>query len=70
MATVTRRDLTEAVCGEAGFVRRDAAELVDGFIEAIAERLSAGEEVSTAARLCTGAAAQKCTTGIGGSLSP
>ena len=26
--------------------------------------------VSTAARLCTGAAAQKCTTGIGGSLSP
>ena len=45
MATVTRRDLTEAVCAEAGFVRRDAAELVDGFIEAIAERLSAGEEV-------------------------
>ena len=25
---------------------------------------------STAARLCTGAAAQKCTTGIGGSVSP
>ena len=46
MATVARRDLTEAVCGEAGFVRRDAAELVDGFIEAIAERLSAGEEVN------------------------
>ena len=45
MATVTRRDLTEAVCGEAGFVRRDAADLVDGFVEAIAERLSAGEEV-------------------------
>ena len=45
MATVTRRDLTEAVCGEAGIVRRDAAELVDGFIEAIVERLSAGEEV-------------------------
>ena len=45
MATVTRRDLTEAVCAEEGFVRRDAAELVDGFIEAIAERLSAGEEV-------------------------
>ena len=45
MATVTRRDLTEAVCGEVGFVHRDAAELVDGLIEAIAERLSAGEEV-------------------------
>ena len=45
MATVTRRDLTEAICGEVGFVHRDAAELVDGFIEAIAERLSAGEEV-------------------------
>ena len=28
------------------------------------------DKVSTAARLCTGAAAQKCTTGIGGSLSP
>ena len=28
------------------------------------------EILSTAARLCTGAAAQKCTTGIGGSLSP
>ena len=45
MATVTRRDLTEAVCDEVGLVHRDAAELVDGFIEAIAERLSAGEEV-------------------------
>ena len=45
MATVTRRDLTEALCDEVGFVHRDAAELVDGFIEAIAERLSAGEEV-------------------------
>ena len=45
MATVTRRDLTEAVCGEVGFTHRDAAEVVDGFIEAIAERLSAGEEV-------------------------
>ena len=45
MATVTRRDLTEAVCDEVGFVHRDAAELVDGFIEAIAERLSDGEEV-------------------------
>ena len=45
MATVTRRDLTEAVCDEMGLVHRDAAELVDGFFEAIAERLSAGEEV-------------------------
>ena len=45
MATVTRRDLTEAVCDEMGLVHRDAAELVDGFIEVIAERLSAGEEV-------------------------
>ena len=45
MATVTRRDLTEAVRGEVGFVHRGAAELVDGFIEAIAERLSGGEEV-------------------------
>ena len=45
MATVRRRDLTEAVCDEVGLVHGDAAELVDGFIEAIAERLSAGEEV-------------------------
>ncbi len=45
MATVTRRELTEALCDEMGLVHRDAAELVDGFIEAIAERLSAGEEV-------------------------
>ena len=45
MATVTRRDLTEAVCDEVGLVHGDAAELVDGFIEAITERLSAGEEV-------------------------
>ena len=27
MATVTRRDLTEAVCDEMGLVHRDAAEL-------------------------------------------
>ena len=45
MVTVTRRDLAEAVCDEVGLVRRDAAELVDGFVEAIAERLSSGEEV-------------------------
>ena len=29
-----------------------------------------GRKVSTAAGLCARAAAQKCTTGIGGSLSP
>ena len=45
MATVTRRELTEAVHREMGLPLREAAELVDGFIEAIAERLSAGEEV-------------------------
>ena len=45
MATVTRRDLTEAVHREMGLPLREAADLVDGFIEAIAERLSAGEEV-------------------------
>ncbi len=45
MATVTKRDLAEAVCDEVGLVHRDAAELVDGFIEAIAERLSAREDV-------------------------
>ena len=45
MVTVTRRDLVEAICDEVGLVHRDAAELADGFIEAIAERLSAGEDV-------------------------
>ncbi len=42
MATVTRTDLTDAVHRETGLPRRDAAELVDMAIEAIAERLSAG----------------------------
>ena len=45
MATVTRADLTDAVHRETGLPRRDAAELVDMAIEAIAERLSAGETV-------------------------
>ena len=45
MATVTRADLTDAVHRETGLPRRDAAELVDMVIEAMAERLSAGETV-------------------------
>ena len=45
MATVTRADLTSAVHRETGLPRRDAAALVDMAIEAIAERLSAGETV-------------------------
>ena len=45
MATVTRADLTDAVDRETGLPRREAAELVDMAIEAIAERLSAGETV-------------------------
>ena len=46
MATVTRADLTSAVHRETGLPRRDAAALVDMAIEAIAERLSAGEAVT------------------------
>ena len=45
MATVTRADLTDAVHRETGLPRRDAAEFVDIAIEAIAERLTAGETV-------------------------
>ena len=45
MATVTRADLTDAVCDEVGVARREAAALVDGFIETIVERLAAGETV-------------------------
>ena len=45
MATVTRADLANAVHRETGLPRRDAAALVDMPIEAIAERLSAGETV-------------------------
>ena len=37
MAAVTRADLTEAVREEAGFRRRDAAQLVDTLIEAVTE---------------------------------
>ena len=45
MATVTRADLADAVHRETGLPRRDAAELVEMAIEAITERLSAGETV-------------------------
>ena len=45
MATVTRADLAAAVREEAGLRKRDAAELVDTLIEAICERLAAGEPV-------------------------
>ena len=45
MATVTRADLTDAVHHETGLPRREAAQLVDMAVEAIAERLSVGEQV-------------------------
>ena len=45
MATVTRADLRNAIHAELGLPLREAAELVDEAIEAIAERLSAGEAV-------------------------
>ena len=45
MATITRADLTEAVQREVGLTRREAARLVDAAIEAMAERLEAGETV-------------------------
>ena len=45
MATVTRAVLTEAVHREIGLPQREAAALVDAVIEAIAERLEAGETV-------------------------
>ena len=45
MATVTRADLRDAVHAELGLPLREAAALVDEVIEAMAERLSAGEEV-------------------------
>ena len=45
MATMTRTDLSDAVHAELGVPRREAAELVDTVIEAIAERLEAGEAV-------------------------
>ena len=45
MATVTKADLIDAVRDEVGVTHREAAELVEGFIEMIAERLAAGETV-------------------------
>ena len=45
MATVTKADLIDAVRDEAEVTHREAAELVDGFVEMMAERLSAGETV-------------------------
>ena len=45
MATVTRADLVAAVHREIGLPRREAAKLVETVIEAIAERLVAGEAV-------------------------
>ena len=45
MVTVTKADLIDAVRDEVWVTNREAAELVDGFVETIAERLSAGETV-------------------------
>ena len=45
METVTKADLIDAVRDEVGVTHREAAALVDGFIEMMAERLSAGETV-------------------------
>ena len=45
MATKTRADLAEAVYREIGLPGREAEELVETAIEAIAERLDAGETV-------------------------
>ena len=45
MATVTKADLIDAVRDEVGVMHREAAELVEGFIETIAERLAAGDTV-------------------------
>ena len=43
MATITRAVLAEAVHRETGLPQREAAALVDAVIEAIAERIAAGE---------------------------
>lgn len=45
MSTVTRAHLARAVAEETGLLQRDAAALVEAAIEAIAERLEAGEAV-------------------------
>ena len=45
MAALTRAGLREAVHRETGLPIRDAAEMVDAVLEAVAERLVAGETV-------------------------
>ena len=45
MATVTRADLSKAVLREIGLSRRESAKFVDSIIDAIANRLEAGEVV-------------------------
>ena len=45
MATVTRADLAAACARRPDCATRDAAELVDLLVEAISERLAAGEPV-------------------------
>ena len=45
MATVTRADLSEAVLREIGLSRRESAKFVASIIDAIADRLEAGEAV-------------------------
>lgn len=45
MAALTRAGLREAVHRETGLPIRDAAEMVDAVLEAVAERLVAGEPV-------------------------
>ena len=45
MATVTRADLSKSVLREIGLSRRESAEFVDSIIDAIADRLEAGEAV-------------------------
>ena len=45
MATVTRADLSEAVCREIGLSRRETSEFVESVLELISDRLAAGEAV-------------------------
>ena len=58
MATVTRAHLRDVVHHETGLPRREAAELVDTVIEAVAERLAAGETRSSS----PGSAPSRCET--------
>ncbi|HKK29465.1 MAG TPA: integration host factor subunit alpha [Alphaproteobacteria bacterium] len=43
--TVTRADLSEAICEEVGLSRVDAAELVESIIDEISDALVRGEQV-------------------------